>query len=514
MGKILIANVGNRTLVMKNSDGTHKEYDTKEKGKNSFREATKVDSELMDLDESILDSLDSNIIDAIFKKEDIDRIYLFTSDQDGSDEKLKRKDTLYAGKILSKLLPKKYPKRFKSESVKDITLTGISAVNLDKLTISFREELLKLVEQKHKGEKFIICDSGGTPQQKNALKIVAEYFLDKENVDFYQVYEEDEDENGVIGKSHAEIQKFHQIRTIADAQSISLLINQGEYAAAAYIGKLTQHQTIQNLLWLMHFRLLLRDIDAKKSILPQNQQNTPATTIPATLNGFLRINKWIENGHGSIFSFLTNKPTGDFNKWKNDITNENDFFRLCEVLEVASFYWHKEDWTNAVLNYQIFFERFLRLMIKKEGFNLDEDLQNQSFRQQLQTDDIRNKMGVRLTDRSGRPTQITISIPSEMAYLEVHNSLSSQSVHVCRHIKKCHSWWTRKENPALDGIDSLRNQIAHEGIGITRLQIDAVVGDFYSIIKEWHKTFGVSFEIQQNAFYRANEDIKKQMQKN
>lgn len=458
MGKILIANIGNRSLVMRKADGSRIEYDTKSKGKISFKDATKEDYDLMNLDESILESLDSNIIDAIIKEEDsIDRIYLFTSDQAGCNEKQKRNDTLYAGKILSKLLTKKYESL---TSVKEIELTGVNVVNLNALTTRFRIELLKLVEIDHPNEKFIICDSGGTPQQKNALKIVAEYFLDKGRVEFYQVYEEDIDENGVIGKSRAEKQDFFQIRKIADAQSISLLINQGEYAAAAYIRKATQQDNIEKLLWLMHYRLLLRDDDAKEQIL----NDTP-------IDIWIRFNSNHVNDYPAIFAYLKEEPTGDYQMWKDEFS-EKDFFRLCEILEIGRFYYFRDDWSNVVLSYHVFLETFIALKSDSCGYD-DSDYR----------------------------------VTSKIKFLE-RQRLSKPVKNFLADFKQLNNYFSKSTT-----LNNLRNQIAHEGKGVTRKEIESAIPNFFQMIKNWHNRLVVSYEKDKNAFIQSNVFLQKGMQK-
>jgi hypothetical protein len=454
MGKILIANVGNRTLIMKGEEDERIEYDTKKVGTDSFREATKVHLEMIELDASCLDALDSNIIDEVIKKEDtIDCVYLFTSDQTKENEKQKRKDTLYAGDILSNLLLKKYDRL---KSVKNIVLKGVNAVNLNELTARFRKELLQIVNVEHPNRKFIICDSGGTPHQKNALKIVAEYYLNETDVEFYQVTE-DEDDNGIIGKSHAKKQDFYQIRKIADAQNISLLIKEGEYAAAAHVGKKTQSQTIQSVLWLMHYRLLLREEDAKKHIL----NGSP-------LNDWTRLNPNFSRQYPSVLNYLKQEPTGDYTNWLS-FTNKN-FFRLCEILEIGKFYYFRNDWSNVVLSYHIFIETFVNFVSKDYGYNGSKDL--------------------------------TYKI--KFLELQILNQALEDFI---IDFKQLNSHFTGGKP-----LNKLRNQIAHEGKGVIREEIESVIPNFFTMIKTWHNRFSVSDIKEDNVFIKVNQSLHAAMQ--
>ena len=491
MGKILIANVGNRTLVRKEND-KRLEYGTKEKGEKSFKELTKLEFECL-TEETILNELDSNIIDAIFDEEDIDKIYLFTSDQAGKDEKNTSKDTLYAGKILSVLLKKKYPDIV---SVEDIVLTGISVVDLDRLVVSFKEQLLKIVEA-NKTKKFIVCDSGGTPQQKNALKIVTEYFLDRNAVEFYQVYERETDTDE-IGNSCAKKQYFFQIRKIGDEQNILLLIEQGEYAAASQIRAVTmgKDDQVYKILKLLNFRLNLLEESAIKAILPNNLQNVNRADLLNTSSNFLKTNTL--SIHFPLISKFLKIENGDFNKWRDEIESF-DFFRLCEVLEVAGFYWHKKNWGNAILKYQVFFERFLRLLLKKNGYADD---RSHHFKTAINTPQVKTELGLNTSD------PVYTGIPANIALLSTL-TISIHSQKIIESIKKCHSFWSQKEILKKEGIDKLRNDYAHEGIGIDKARIEnAVNGGFETIIKSWHLAFGVSFDKEKNAFFKANEELK------
>ena len=199
MAKVLIANIGNRTLIAKNGNQLSP-FEQREAGaipKRNFKEDTLKMLEMLTAgDDSILEKLDINILPAVFQVEGIpEHIYLFTSDQQGENEARRRQDTLYAGEIIAQLLKKKYQSN--AQKIEVIPLNGVSAVSLNDLTYRFRQEIRKIVKS-HTNDRIIVCDSGGTPQQKNALKIVVEYLMTDQEPIFYQVREEYNEETGEI----------------------------------------------------------------------------------------------------------------------------------------------------------------------------------------------------------------------------------------------------------------------------------------------------------------------------
>jgi len=509
MAKVLIANVGNRTLVAKNENGELVVFEKRELAvisKKSFKEDTKQILEKIKAgDSSHLNRLEINILNCVIDEIGVpDFVYLFTSDQTGGgrDESRKRQDTLYAGEILVQLLTQKYP----NIQAFSIPLTGKSAVDLGELTAAFREELKKIVFEKHPEDEITICDSGGTPQQKNALKIVTEYFLAERKPTYYQVREEYDDEKGEpkLGQGTAERIDAQEIGKIVDAQNIGLLINAGEYAAAAKIRQRTdKNGIVEKFCWLLHFRQLLLKKEAMKQVLSDTDKKDP--DIDKKVREWIKANPQTLNHYAPIDNFL-NTVTANHNNWKEDVPKE-DFFRLCEVLEVAAFYWHKDDITKAVHNYCIFMELFIELMLKKNG--IKDARSDDTYKTDLQCESIKK----RLTENGQtlKDDKVIAGIPANIAYLLEKKEFTDVSKQIILSFKKCHSWWAKKETPSFSGLDNLRNNFAHGGQGIMMEDLIKSVNDFEAIIKIWHQRVGVPFEKEQNSFICINEILKKQM---
>jgi hypothetical protein len=501
MAKVLLANIGNRTLVAKKNNGSlelFEKHEFQSISKSHFRENTRwIEEQIRAGNREILEEMDVNIINAIFEKEGIpDYIYLFTSDQEGEDEVRKRQDTIHAGYIIAELLGKEYGDRVK---VEPITITG-SVVKLDHLTVRFREEMKRLVFEKHPDDKIIICDSGGTPQQKNALKIVSEYFLSDREPSFYQVREEIDPKTGeaVLGKGEAVRLENNEIGQIVDEQNISLLIDSGEYSAAATLRRRTLSDIPEILLRVMSFRKELLHNDA----IGQLSQD-PNSRV--TAKDWLSDKDLLQEVCPSICNFLLKKTPEKWEDWRSDFRSSAEFHKLCEELELASFYWHLGKWTEAIRTYAIFVEDFLNSIYSKR--NIKRKGTNSHYLDNINDIKIKNELKPDGSILKVLPT----SVSTYIAYLLVMTSCSDILKSILYSFKQCNSMWTETPSDRDKGLDRLRNNISHSGTGVTKADIDKYIPDFEKIIRSWHDQMGVPFEKDGNAFFKANEEIKKLM---
>ncbi len=150
MAKVLLANIGNRTLVARKNNGSlelFEQHEFQSISKNHFRENTRfIEEQIRAGKKELLEELEVNIIKAVFDVEGVpDFVYLFTSEQVGELEARRKQDTIHAGYIIAELLRKEYGD---SISVESIPITG-SVVKLNDLTSRFREVMKKLVFEKH-----------------------------------------------------------------------------------------------------------------------------------------------------------------------------------------------------------------------------------------------------------------------------------------------------------------------------------------------------------------------------
>lgn len=506
MAKVLIANIGNRTLIAKNGNQLSP-FEQREAGaipKRNFKEDTLKMLEMLTAgDDSILEKLDINILPAVFQMEGIpEHIYLFTSDQQGENEARRRQDTLYAGEIIAQLLKKKYQSNVPKIEV--IPLNGVSAVSLNDLTYGFRQEIRKIVKS-HTNDRIIVCDSGGTPQQKNALKIVVEYLMTDQEPIFYQVREEYNEETGEIylGKGTAVQVESQEIGLIVDEQNIGLLISTGEYSAAAQLRGRTKKDLAFTLLQIMHYRTLFLDETAQKVIGPGY--------FSTVFEQWQRANPALKRHFPSILDFISRKPTGDLTLWQeifNFVEHKDQqedlqkrFFRMCEVLQLGNFYWHLGDLTSAALTYFVFIERSLNAILAANNINVRNRVAFISILER--SEKVKNYL---FPYFGNRPPQVTI--PSKIAYirteLEVINNSKLRGL-----MDSIQNVISFGNNGDETGLDKLRNKIAHEGDGVTEQTLNQFVPRFEQTIKEWHQILGVPFEVEKNDYTLFNEGLNK-----
>lgn len=355
MKKILLANIGNRSLVIKREGETATFIGN---DSSSFRDTTESIKQFMLTDNAnslqnvVLKNeppftVELNILNTLLahrdrKKEedftDITEIHIFVTDQSNDNDGIR--DTIHAGDIVKKLI--ETPTR----AVNIHTIKGsytnpcltIKPVNTEQLIPWYRKKFEELQKQ-YQNEKayFVLCDSGGTPQQKAAMKIVAEYFLPEEQYEFVNIIEKLDKVTGnpSIGKSTLISQKGHtEYKTIIAAQQIELLINQGQYYAAATIAGSTSLPILQALM-LNHHRFNLLEFKKEGAQIP----------LPFVAHYF--------------------EPTPDTPlMWKQYLTAV-DYKKLRELLAITDFYYGIENWTEVVLNAQIFIETLINSMIMK-----------------------------------------------------------------------------------------------------------------------------------------------------
>ncbi len=469
MAKILITNVGNRTLIKQNAEKVNLEFIQE----GTFKDQTMKWYESQE--ESVLKDLEINIIDKVFAEESgITHAYLFTSDQQGANASEKKQDTLYAGALLEIIMPQRLG--LPQLIVESIALTA-SVVDIDQLAKAFRNEIRKIIE-KHPESTFIICDSGGTPQQKTALKLVTEYLAPEGKTTVYQVMEQkDEEGMPIAGKGKASKQNLLEIRNIADAQNIGLLIDRGEYAAAAAIGERSlRGQEILKYLKALDHRLHRLDKEAYKAIFGSE-------SIPSAFAKSYTF-KTMQN-------YLQGEPSGNYTTWSAYIIKV-DFFKVCEILETARFHWYLGNWSEVVLWYQFFIEAFVDSFIRKKGYDPGS---KRSMNPVLNTQMVKNITGWNSVALSGQ---------SKIAYF-ITEAATVPIKTFGDDFRSCQSTFISVD---IKGLDKLRNNGAHGGVGSTKAEILQFVPDFERLIESWHDRLEVSKVKQDNVYAKANEEIK------
>lgn len=496
--KILLANVGNRNVVF-DTNGEIKSIVESKNYDGTFREASQELLDDIKEDKSFLEELRLVILNQILAKVEgqIIKVYLFISDQKNADISTSNsyQDTLYAGEIVKLLMERDYP----NIEVKLIKLE-CSVVSHDKLTRLYRKNLKELLET-HTEEAFVICDTGGTPQQKASLKICAEFLIPEDKVEYWQVIEQ-RNANGdyELGKDGtAKPQDRDEYKKIMNAQQIELLIRKGNYQAAYEIygdlsPKRKKDKIFANLRGL-HLRISgLLAYSIKYLIDEKGYKGRKKRDL-------IYVNRLL----------VEEKPICDFTPdFKDDFIKE-DFIKITERLSIAQFYLEQKDYTNVVLNYQIFAENFLNKLISKA---INSNIEEQSFfySGELNRSEIRNQLITELPqnfhNRNGCNQDLRSGIPTNIVYAQKVLNISPTSSQVIDEFRKLFLF--NSSSNSFRGLQKLRNKIAHDGKGVKGLkEINNIIEvvpphSFIDITNNIHQLFNMP---SQNIYLQANEEL-------
>lgn len=453
-------------------------------------------------------------------------LLLFVSDQ-GSGTVQRgvgtKQDTRYAGRIIKEFLPLQYPLSCNID-IKTITAQVYRA---DDLLKAYWEALEKLNEdQKYQDLHFVLCDTGGTAQQKAALQLATEYLFDKkEQVDtvngyrytFWQVREE---YNGKDIKLNGGIPHYlgrEIYRKMLNNKEVQQLVEQGNYRAAIALRSSivdASNDRIIKILECTHLRSRLLLNDAREIY----QQFAPNSKKFPPIYDFYQKNP-LGTYTQSIPCPNTQQPLG---KWE-DCLDKASFIRVCEAFTIAEYYYTLEQWTDLVLAIQTFIENYLRDIIyynipvayyhRTQWTHLIAD--EYKMRNLFPTKDYDPKVK-RQFDLSNKLQRTTV-VNTVDKKVDVCNRLKGSTLHehMMGTFYRCHSGIFKnlqfdhagirdasekakraiKEaiqawHPYDQWINGLRNKIAHTGEGVASEQVldKAVVTNRLLAQKEAYKT--------------------------
>ena len=504
MAKILLANIGNRNLVedLGNEQiGSLADMKKQPIGyleKNQFKTLTKGWLQDIKKDNALLDLFRINILNAVLEKEKgFDKIYLFASNQSSANsEKETRQDTIYAAEIIQLILGKS--ENFSKVEVNIIKMAK-NPSKVDEQILEFREKMTDILSS-HSNDEIIICDSGGTPQQKSALKLVTEYVLNKtEKLKFYQVVDNSDDVPVLSQKDDAKPQSLYQYRQIIDAQQIELLIDKGEYCAASSIRASSlkekneefKDDEMWKVLQFWYFRLEDRRKDAKKCVQEMMKEDIPAT-------------EELKEKYKLLDDFKKNKTVGKKQALFTPVLNGEDYKILCDIFSIADFHFYTtKDYTKSIHAFYVFIERFANILVDKYYIS--------DFKSKIDNNDFNLRNDIHL------PNHIRLSKknpPIRLAYLKRYHS-SKMFINLVDSFIQINGTLqqTTEENvkrgEALkcQGIDQLRHKIMHDFEGTDLIEIDTYSPNFEKHISMWRKELGMPLSVE-NVFVKANEEIK------
>lgn len=446
MKKIVLANIGNRNLTYSKQIIPNPRPD--QPGE-SFRQRTQV---MLTQYDTIEPELDEQILSVLLHDigiELIEKVVLFASDNQIVHDR-NNQDTLFEAQILQKLFAARL-----GLSVDIITYTR---------NVTHNDELLQFYRDVLRGyqaspQPIVICDAGGTPQQKAALKIAAEYLLNPEK---YQVLYVD---NG-------RVMPVEQVeyRRIIDEEQVIALIEHGQYAGALYVYEQLDNSVkkpdVLALLRFLNYRAELFYADAQKEI-----------TITLKEKSVLLAN------------FLGGKSAGVWEPF-NACFSTKGFRALCERLEIAHYRYQLGDWSRAALGISIFIESLVNEAIQQQGrFKLVGEYEKGAS--QLKTEVIENPDYTYLLAYFDGADKIRSGLPLHLKFLEQTTS-SSELSKILNLFMPLNSRTNQSEGKL--GLDCLRNRLAHKGESVKEDDLRRHTPTISEVFNETRKLLGLPEE--------------------
>ncbi len=447
MKKILLANIGNRNLKYRGETYYHKTHGS------TFKEWT---LSLLNNFDSLVDDLSINILNDLLEvqKEHLGEVILFTSNQ--IDEQKQDQDTIYEGQILKQLIEREYGLAVRLIEV------NCKVTDNDLLLRFYRYQLYELKNQHGSDLEVVICDAGGTAQQKSALKITAEFMLD---VDCFEVWYVNPD-------SHLEAVQQQEYRRIIDEIQVSSLVQNGQFEGAlslySQLPTELQNPDVSALLQVAAKRIRFFWNDAQLSV----------------------SKSWkTDQRFALVYDFKTEAIFQNYeNDFKEDFPNKNKLFQIAERFEMADFFFQIGDWSLAVLNYAIFMESFLNQFItNRTNFDLVGSYEKGSNEM---VQEIKNYYDGIIAFFGGR---VQKGVPLSIKYAQTLADKDSPTYELLQIFEGLNE----VTNKTQKGLQVLRNSLVHNGKSVTKKDMNNHLPFFEQNINDTRRLLGLA---QKNSF--------------
>ncbi len=456
--KILLANIGNRNITYKGKMYFSSVGDTKEI---SFREWTKA---LLDNYEEVRDELDINIINPLIEGKDIPQIiYLYYSDQSKMNTK-SNQDTVHEAALMKNILCDKY-----NYEEGQIHLEHVNAKVIDNgALLKYYRKSLTYIKRKNPNANLQICDAGGTAQQKYALKIMAEFILDKNK---YEIkYTE--------GNRLTTDVNVDEYRKVISAEQAIKLIHQGEYRAAAMLLDYDH---------IIRFNNLSKK-EWKKKIFAHVFYRFVGNHREALLNieGLTIQNKILKDYQSQVDPFETELPY-----------DHKDKIILADLLQKVLFYVGIKKYSQAILSFSQFYEKFFMLFME---LHFDKKIYGNS---NYQSEDQQEKFDTFITNNISLPKNHRISYKSLATQIVIARSSEIKAIKNLAELLAPYIQFTGEGKYSSSMLlNTLRNKVAHEGLYIEEAKIHSELNYIPEVIE---KTVKILNPKRNNVFQSLNE---------
>jgi hypothetical protein len=429
----------------------------------SFRAWTKT---LLDDMDAELPKLRLNILDTLLDENggDVSKIVIFATDQDGPHRN--DQDTVYEASVVKRLIERDYPgKRV------EIVEIHSPVTDTNALMREYRGRLKEIFSRENTGSHYLVNDAGGTPQQKFCLKILCEYLLEPAQYDVY--YVSLDQDSPVLQQA-----PLLEYRQILDSEQVMTLVRSLNYNGAGKIYT-TRDDATGKLIRFGALRVERLLGDATKFIMTS-----------AELKGF--------NDSPVIRKFTEQEVPGNPALFEGTI-GPGDFAILCEVLYLLQKYLELGMHAQAILQAYRFQEYYLQAVIE-EAFHIPIISDHRKGRKML--DDMRRQLNEKLNilDDKGNEKH---GIPAYMEFTQSHGQKIHQDIIAsfksCTHSYSGAAGYFNNSK----AINSLRNQYAHKGEGITSDKFISL--PYKGIFQQWFGWFGLTGP---NPYDELNEAIR------
>lgn len=472
---LLIANLGNRNISV---SGIHMDSTYLAKNGSSYRQKTQELWEELKSGQRPLDDFELQILPPAFQdtRFRVEKCCLFASDQ--SDPGVNKQDTLYAASLACELLTQRYG------IGTTVRVCKKSAVNYDELIQYYTTQVHQL-RQDHPGLHFVFVDAGGTPHQKTAMKLVLEFVLEPSEFSvLYSAYEKNES----VLRDVPQLE-FRKRLTMLQAEE---LIRHGLYdSAAILLQDFIRSRPNEKWLYVLNY---LEELIEK------------GHAQAATLSGL--------SGKGAI-------PWVSILQFPTPLTELSIPFQLekhkkaCQArLSIAEFYLATGQISKFVLSVHQFAEEFYNAAgyIELGLMKSDADGKKLVKKKTKHGDWMNNALGkspslghlkMRVegqieTLRFGDAVLMALALDSPNAVIK---HLASD-LHKVQFDDLFRGKVKRDDGAERNDLTKLRNQYAHEGIGVSREDLELNLPGFIEAFQKWPPLLGLP---DRNFFLAAND---------
>lgn len=441
--RILISNIGNRNFHYKGKDfWSWKGEMTLEKPellpanidlKADFFAFTEYLWNQYEAEEA---NIKPNIINTLIDdyQSEIEVVILMSSDQPSDTRK--NQDTLYEGRFLQKKLSALYPNiHFIDFVIEWGNGEKIKVIDNDALLRWYRDKIVQFRDSYPK-HHFLICDAGGTPQQKGTLKIMTEFLLEKERFSVYYVSQERNNSSTLALVPQIEY------RRVIDGEQIRTLVSHLEYKGAYNLHTRNNFSSTGNRLAKLLLFAYYRTQKLEKSA-----------------------DRYADAFEGS--NFKEREPIGTYQDWMQTVISRECYFRACELLALVQKNKEIEDYTAAVLLLSQFIETYINgMMTHHFGYSERYEDTKRAIMEHSKSrfPNVARHFGTKMAI-DGVSARILICQNCNIReHQQIIRYFTAFYSHLNRHISKDTS------------LDTLRNGAAHEGKGITSTQFNHITG--------------------------------------